>query len=268
MLSNVTFEVIGAIYMPKLSILYHKYLAIMRINRLGDSMKPIMILFVVSLIVMQTALAVQPNDLHYNLVSLQESVEIEVENDVMHARVVVQHVNKHAKDVAKLINADMKWALAQVKKHKAVKAQTLNYSTYPQYDNRKIKSWTGRQEMSLESQDFDLLTRLIGDLQARLQVSNIRFAVSPKKYKQTEDGLIADAVKVFNKKAKLIAGAMDKAGFIVVNMNVNTNRQYAQPIARKSSRMEMMSADIASEPAVVAGTNTVRVNVSGQIQTQ
>lgn len=236
----------------------------------GRAMKPYIFIVVFISLFFTKPLIAGNHELQYNLVSLQESVEIEVENDLMHARIVVQHVNKKAAEVARLINSDMQWALKQVKKHKAIKAQTLSYSTHPQYNDRKIKSWVGRQEMSLESKDFALLSRVIADLQERLQVNNIRFSVSAKKYKQTEDSLIADAVKAFKKKAKLIAQAMGNQGFAVVNMNVNTNRQYAQPIRRKSRSFEMMSADSAvmPEPGVAAGTNQVRVNVSGQIQAQ
>lgn len=230
-------------------------------------MKPYISLFFAALFMTHTVVADQSSKLHYNLVSLQESVEVEVENDVMYARVVVRHDRLNAKDVAKAINTDMQWALKQVRQYKKVKAQTLNYSTYPQYKDRKIKSWTGSQEMSLESKDFDVLTRLIANLQARLQVNNIRFGVSAEKYKKTEDSLIEDAVKAFNKKAQLIAVAMGKKSFTVVNMNVNTNRHYAQQVMRKSRRVEMMSADMAMpEPGVEAGTNKVRVNVSGQVQ--
>ena len=210
----------------------------------------------------------QTDSLHYNLISLQESVEIEVDNDVMYARVFSQHVDRRADQVAKLINTDMQWALQQIRKHKAIKAETLNYSTYPQYKDRKIKSWSGRQEMSLESSDFELLSRVIADLQARLQVNNIHFGVSAKKYKQTEDSLITDAVKAFNKKANIIAKAMSKPEFKVVNLNVNTNRHYAQPIQRRSKSFDLVAAESVAvpQPGLEAGSNTVRVNVSGQVQ--
>lgn len=197
-------------------------------------------------------------------IQIQESFEQEIENDLMLVRMQIQITHPDAQEVARQINNAMQWAINLVKDESAVQSQTVGYSTYPNYRDKKIQSWSGQQSLQLESKDFDLLTKLVSKLQARLTINNITFSVSDQSFKQAETNAIAKAIQAFKDKANIVAKAMQAKHSHIKDMVISNNRQSnPQPFLRQG---KLSIAESSSAPALLAGTNTLRITITGQIE--
>ncbi len=213
------------------------------------------------------ATAPYAEELNYNVIGLSAKAEREVPNDLMRVQLMVEHQANKAKDVSQKVNADMSWALAQLKSQKGVKYETQQYSTYPVYEKTKIKAWRASQQLVVESEDFEKLSNLILDLQAKLQVKNMSFEPTKKTRKKVEDELVSEALDAYKSRAALVRKNMQAGAYKIVNMQVNTQGSYS-PRYRSQPRMKLMSMESKSAPAVEGGSSTLSVNVNGQIQLQ
>jgi predicted secreted protein len=208
----------------------------------------------------------QERGLDYNLVRLQADAVAEVPNDQMLVTLAVEHQSRSAADLPALVNADMGWALGIAKKQPAVRAQTGEYTTQPEYASTRIVGWRAQQYLLLEGEDFDAVAALVTALQEKLQVKGMQFQPTRATRERVEAELTQAALKAFAAKAQLIAETMDAKGYEVVEINVGGG---AQPVYKSRARgMEMMAmaADAAPPVAVEGGTVTLTVTAGGQIQ--
>lgn len=213
------------------------------------------------------AVTVHADDLNYNVISLSAKAEREVPNDLMSVQLMVEHQANKANEVSQQVNADMSWALAKLKSQKGIKYETQQYSTHPVYEKTKIKAWRASQQLMVESEDFEKLSNLILVLQAKLQVKNMRFEPTKKTRKQVEDELVSEALDAYKSRAALVQKNMQATSYKVVNMQVNTQGNYA-PMYRAQPRMHMAMSVAEAAPAVEGGNSTLSVHVNGQIQLQ
>ena len=124
--------------------------------------------------------------------------------------------NRDPAKLAEQINTDMHWAVQRLKSQTAIKTQSGSYQTYPVYDDKKIVRWRGRQDLQLESGDVDVLSKVLGDLQERLQIQSLQFSVSPEKLATVESALIEEALAAFRKRAALISRSLDAGDYGLV----------------------------------------------------
>lgn len=211
------------------------------------------------------ALAAGERGLDYNLVRLDASATVEVQNDQMRVDLAVEHNARDAGTLPGLVNADMRWALDAAAKHPAVRAKTGDYSTQPEYASTRIVGWRAIQELRLEGEDFAAVSALVSELQQKLQVRGMSFVPTRETRLKAEATLTRDALKAFAERASLIAESMGAKGYEVVDVTVGSA---PEPVMfRRDLGMMAMSADAAAPPvAVQSGTATITVNVSGQIQ--
>ena len=189
----------------------------------------------------------------------------EVQNDRVSA---LLQAHAEGRDTAKLadeINDAMRWALQQVKGEKDVTSQSGNYRTYPVYDDRKIAGWRAAQELHLESHDVPALTRLLGTLQARLQMQSMQFSVSPVTRDAVEDELIAEALAAFGKRASLIAESLKAGGYELLDVSINSVGQPPVMPMRMQAAGRVSAASVAP-PAVEQGSSRISVQVNGSIR--
>jgi predicted secreted protein len=203
--------------------------------------------------------------LDYNLVSLDADAVAEVPNDQMRVELAVEHDSREAAALPALVNADMRWALDIAKKHPKVRAQTGEYTTQPEYASTRIVGWRAMQQLSLEGEDFGAVTALVSALQEKLQVRSMQFLPTRATGEQVGNTLTQEALRAFAAKAKLIAETMGSSRYEVVQINVGGAPQMYKSRALGMERMAM-AADAAPPVAVEAGTATLTVTVSGQIQ--
>ena len=214
------------------------------------------------------AFAQQNEQLNYNLVNIQAEAARKVSNDEMHAVLYIEKSNKQPAELAVQITQLMNQAMASAKKYPQVKVETGSQTTYPIYDNdsRKLKEWRGRAEIQIESTDFKAASQLVSELQQNFQTQSINFSVSDAQRKKVENELMVEASKNFQQRAQTLSQAWNKSGYNLVNLNLNTNNAYPQPIMMRASMAKFSGAEAADAQDVAAGESKITVNANGTIQ--
>ncbi|MCT8089670.1 SIMPL domain-containing protein [Acinetobacter sp. C_4_1] len=214
------------------------------------------------------AFAQQAEPLNYNLVNVQAEATRQISNDEMHAVLYIERSKKQPAELSALITQLMNQAIAASKKYPQVKVETGTQSTYPVYDNdsQKLKEWRGRAEIRLESTDFKAVSQLISELQQDFQTQSIEFTVSDAKRKKVENELIVEASKNFQQRAQMLTSAWNKSSYNLVNLNLNTNNYYPQPVMMRANMAKFAGAEAADAQNVAAGESKITVNANGSIQ--
>lgn len=201
----------------------------------------------------------------YNRVSLNESAQTEVENDLLVAVLFAQAEGRDAATPADMVNRIMDWAVTMAKSHPEVKAQTLNYRTNAVYKKSSIKGWRVNQSLRLESRDSRQLGDLVAELQEQLQVQSIGYQVSDGQRRKHLDGLTKTALGRFQSRAQHIAKSLGRRSYRLVRLNINDGHRNPAPVAR--GMMMESSADFKVAPArIEAGTRQMTVSVNGEIE--
>ena len=203
--------------------------------------------------------------LQYNRVNLNESAQVEVDNDLLVVVMFAQAEGKDAAAPADEVNRRMDWAVNMAKSHPEVKVQTLGYQTSPVYNKSTIRGWRVTQSLRLESRDSRLLGDLVGKLQEQLQVQSITYEVSDEQRREQLDGLTAQALARFQDRAAHVAKTLGRSGYRIVRININDGRHSPMPMAR--GVMMEASADLAvAPPRLEAGTQELSVSINGEIE--
>ena len=206
------------------------------------------------------------DELRYNQVRLQSQQTESVSNDTMHVTLQTYAEMQDPAKLAARINQEMEWALAQVKQVPGVKLRTGSYQTWPVTRKEVTTGWRGQQDLILESRDTQALSRLAGQLQAKLQIKSMNFSVSDEKRVTVENRLIDLALNSFRERAGIVGDNLKAGGYRIVELNVGTST--ARPPMMHQARMASMSMEAADAVAVEGGESDVRVTVSGTIEMQ
>lgn len=207
------------------------------------------------------AIAHEHND-HYDRIHLSANAQTQIENDIVIATLFAQEEGSDSVQLANLVNERINAAVEMVKPHDAIKLQTSSYSTSPVYHKNKITGWRVSQRIRLESQDMTLMSEVLGQLQQTLALQGVNFAVSPDLKNRTDDELIAEALKVFEQRAKKITKQLGRKNYKIVDINISTaSNQYV----RRSFEATAMASTVAP-PSIEGGEQTVQVNVTGEIE--
>ena len=210
----------------------------------------------------------ETEQLNYNLVNIQADASRQVANDEMRAVLYIEKSHKQPAELSNQINQLMNQAQAMARKYSQVKIETGTQSTHPVYDNdnNKLKEWRARAEIQLESKDFKAASQLISELQQHFQTQSINFSVSDDQRKKVENELMVEASKNFQQRALTLSQAWNKSGYNLVNLNLNTNNSYPQPIMMRASMAKFSGAEAADAQDVAAGESKITVNANGTIQ--
>jgi predicted secreted protein len=154
----------------------------------------------------------------------------------------------------------------QVKQHPTVKVSTLSYQTTPRYQQQQLIGWRVRQEIRLESDDNQLLSKLLGKLQSNLALQSIRYEVSTTQRMAAEEKLTKQAINAFRARAEQITQQMGSREYRLVEMSLHTTDQQPQPYTMRTSMMALEHSD--SAPTLEAGSQDLRVEVNGRIELQ
>ena len=201
---------------------------------------------------------------HYNRVQLQAEQRESVSNDTMH---VTLNSFGEARDPAGLaagINEAMDWALEIARRYEGITVGTGGYRTYPVYQDNALKGWRGEQSLELEGKDSRSISRLVGELQEKLQVSSMSFSVSDEKRSEVENRLIARALDAYKARAAIVVGNLRATGYRIVDITIGTSSQrppVPYPVATLAAPMQA-----GSRVAVEAGESDISVMVSGTIE--
>ena len=215
-------------------------------------------------LVSNTSLAADKTPLTYDRISLSASSGQEVENDTLVAVMHVQLEGNDAEKLARIVNKQISAAVAKAKANPAVKVQTLEYSTQPIYRKQSHSGWRVRQSIRLESGEATVLSQLIGELQQQLGLSSIHYTISPELRSQVENRLIKQAITAFNARAAMVSEAMQRDGYRLVEMNINTSGNGPEPVPMPVRAMAMEGKGKA--PRLEAGSRRIQVHIGGSIE--
>lgn len=226
--------------------------------------------WLVSLVVASLMLgaAVQAEETNkYDRVAFSVNAEREVENDTAVAVLYAAEEGQDSAALASKVNTAVAWGLAEAKKVNGVEARTLNYTTYPSYDDKgKIVGWQVRQTLQVKSTQINAMSNLLGKLQEQLRIESVNYAVSPKVQKALEDELIAEALGNVKRRAAQVQSNMGRAEYRVVMLNIQSGQQNFVPQAAPYAMMKAAAMDAAPAPALEAGKQTLRVDVAAEIE--
>ena len=223
-------------------------------------LKPLALTLLIS--VPWNATAQDSND-HYDRVNLSANAQTQIENDIVIATLFAEEQGSDTVQLADLVNQRIGQAIKQLKRHTAIKLQTNSYNTYPVYNREKVVGWRVRQSIRLESRDMALMSSLLGDLQQSLSLQGISFAVSPELKNATDDLLIAEALNVFEQRAKNIIHQLGRRNYKIVDLTISTS---ANHIVQRQYEVASMASSKMAAPAIEGGEQTLQVTVNGQIE--
>lgn len=228
-------------------------------------MHPVRWICLLAMLLPAAAPAAEPAAPRYNTVSLQASAQRELANDLLSATLAVEVNEQSAAGVAKAVNAALNRALAIAQQDTAVRAWSGNNQTFPIYTRaNQLQGWRGRGELRLESRDFEAASRLIGKLQASMQLTGVQFSVSPEARAAAENALIGEAIAAFKARAAIVQKALGGRGYKLQNLDVSSGHR--GPIPRMAMARPAMAAEAVPAPALEGGVSTITVNANGTIE--
>ena len=218
-----------------------------------------------ALVLAGSALAADPAP-RYNTVELQADAQRELANDTVSASLYLELNDANPAALAAAVNKAANEALRVAREYPAVRARSGNNQTYPVYAKGNVlQSWRARAEIRLESKDFEAASRLIGKLQAGMQLGNTAFSVSPEARRQAENELIAEAIAAFKARADIVRGALGGRSYKIQRLNVSTG--YSAPPPRFAvARVMAAGAPEVAAPNFEGGVSMVTVAVGGAIE--
>lgn len=198
----------------------------------------------------------------------------QIQQDLLMASLRIEKEGADAKSIQSEINAMMKKAVDAAKAVPEVKTSTGQYHVY-QNDPNPVpmekgatplpKTWRGSQNLELQSTSADVLLKLVGELQeAGLMIGGLNYTLSPDKADQAKDALMEKALAKVTARAERAAKAMNKGKMALIEVNVDTSDNIAQPfgmraMAAMDSRMEKMATPVAE-----AGETEITLTVSAK----
>ena len=211
--------------------------------------------------------------LNYNVVNLSESINHSVARDTLMVVLAVHEQGKDRVQVASNVTRRVNQVLAQIKNNRAFEASLSGRSGYPNSDyvngKRVDKGWQEQATITVKSQDFEALNKLIAQVQANANVQDLQYTVSDSKRKSFETELTEQAVKRFRERAQMITRAMGGSGYRIVNMDIGSTGGSRPMGGQAYDRMKLAAASAdAPVPEAMPGNEDINLNISGSIQVQ
>ena len=225
--------------------------------------KPVAIAMLMLLSTLNMAVAHEV-PLSYDRINFQVSAQEEVANDTLVAVLYSERSGQKSSRIADEVNRDIQWAVDLARQNDKISVQTLHYRQDPLYNNQSIRGWRIRQSIRLESTEVEPLSTLIGEMQQRLSVASIGYALSPARRDEVERRLIAEALNRFDSRGEQVRLQLGRTGYRIVNMNINSSGQSPVPVRMHAAAM--MDESAVSAPTIEPGVQTVSVQVSGTIE--
>lgn len=202
----------------------------------------------------------------YNVVELQAEAQRELANDTLTANLYVELNDANPVALATAVNKVSNEALRVAKEFDGVRVRSGNNQTYPVYAKGNVlQGWRTRAEIRLESKDFAAASRLIGKLQASMQLGNTAFSVSPEARRKAENELIAEAIVAFKARAEIVRGALAGRSYKIQRLNANNGYSAPPPRFALARAMAAGAPEVAA-PALEGGVSMITVTVGGAIE--
>jgi predicted secreted protein len=204
---------------------------------------------------------------HYDRIELHSTASAEVDNDTLIAVLYAQKEGSEPGQLSNSVNQLVSQAVKQAKGREGIKVQTLGYQTSPIYQQKRLTGWRVRQSIRLQSTNSDRLSELLNKLQSSLALDSISYAISPAQREKVEESLTLQAIDTFRKRAELVTKQFGRTKYRLVEMKIEASDRAVRPFSRRTSMMALGGAAEAA-PTLEAGTQTVRIEITGTIELQ
>lgn len=226
-------------------------------------MRPTLALLALLLV---SPLALADNGLHFDMINLQASASADVDNDELITQLQVFEEGPDPARLTSTVNKRTALVLDAINHFDAIRAKTSGYSTRPVYHKGEITHWQVSQQLTLETNDFAQMSRLVADIDRLATIQSMRFQLSREKAESVQAELTEQAIASFKNKAALIARQLDRDGYRLVTLHINSDPGGPMPVMERAM---VMSADMGGSgvpAALSAGSNEVSVQLNGSIQ--
>jgi predicted secreted protein len=187
-------------------------------------------------------------------------------NDLVVAGLYVERSGGDPAALAREVNRAVAAALETARAYGSVKTQSAGTSTWPVYGKEgrgRIDAWRMRSEIRLESREVGAMSELIGKLQSSLALSHVTMQPAPDTRRKAADEATVDAIRAFEQRAGLIAGALGKR-YRLHQMSIAESGSHPPIYARMRAAPAMM-AEAAPAP-LEGGESLVGVTITGRIE--
>jgi len=197
------------------------------------------------------------------VLSLEAQARAVVANDEMVVTLGVQRDGPQVGLLNEAVIAQLDAALAAARQVDGVQARLGSVWTQPVSGrDGRPQGWRVGGEVVLESTRIDALSRLGGELAARMQLSGVHFRLSRALRAREEKRLVAEAARAFRERAAEAATAFGFAGYELKDLSLRTAGDgQPRPMAVARGGLEAASAPLPAE----GGDSQVVVSVSGSV---
>ncbi len=156
------------------------------------------------LLLLSTVAFADDDNSNHHQIDFQTTESIKIDNDVMRVTMQIIVVDEDINTVTNSINK-RSHTIKNIAQNFNVKLKTTNYHTNPQYHKKAIKNWRGIYAFSIESKNFEQVTKALKKLQKVANYQSVRFLVSTKKRQQAYNQLLVAAISAHQQRGKNIA---------------------------------------------------------------
>ncbi|MEN9425210.1 MAG: hypothetical protein RL122_2593 [Pseudomonadota bacterium] len=219
-----------------------------------------------------------PNATTRDHITFTTHAEKEVANDVVMVDVSIVRHGVDVPAMTKETNTDTAWAMNLAKQAKGVESKTTSFSTSGSYaGDGAPQTWDVSQSIHLESQDPQVLSDLLGQLQEKAQIGNISYGISAGAMEAAKAEMTTNAMTKFREQAQKVAGDMGYSQYEVVTLSIQSPDDTMQPAPMMKSRGDY-KGDKASVPAAAApefkagnpvlegGKEKLQMNIQAEIE--
>ena len=203
------------------------------------------------------------------VVHLSASASIEVPRDLMTLVLSTSRDGADAAQVQTQLRQALDAALAEARKAARpgqLEVQTGGFSLHPRHGaNAAILGWQGSAELILEGRDMPAIAQLAGRI-GTMTIARVGYGLSRPLREKVEGDAAAQAIAGYRAKAAGYAKQFGYGGYVIREVNVNTDLPHMPPPGPMAMRSRAMSASADESLPVEAGKGLVTVNVSGSVQ--
>jgi predicted secreted protein len=163
------------------------------------------------------------------------------------------------------LGAALELARREARPDGQVEVEGGGFSLQPRFDAKgRVDGWSGSTSMRVQGRDMAAIAALAGRV-TTMTVSRLDYGVSREAREKVEGEVAALAIARFRAQARDYAKAFGYGGYVVRDVNVQTQGEGPVPPRPLAMARLAVSASVAPLPTA-AGTGSVTANVNGSVQ--
>lgn len=187
-----------------------------------------------------------------------------IDKDLMQVQLNSQKTGKKLSELKQQVSANLNKVLELVKQQKGIQIQSNGVNSYANYDPKgKVSAWVVEGSIQLESQDIEVLAKILDNLGDDIGISYVDFSVSQQKLASLEDEMTLDAIKQFQHKAEIIQKGLNAKGYHIKDVQLNSPGDFSSQ--QNYAAVSLMAKSEKENVPLVAGKASISANATGSI---